>query len=415
MLKITKMLTVVVCVVVGLTSSASANNWHDTEHPPVTTGNLWSDDANWTDPGAPTAGMSFRIEQYLADALGTGTIIMDVDYSADALNTAEFFGCETVSMQNYFKVANRIKLVNGGNGPAGSTVRVDPTGTIWGDVSTESSASRLPPTIDFAGGDWAAGDLWYGNEQRSIFRVSGATGSITPGAIEVRDAPWDADNPNRWPRIEFVLASAGAAPVTLTDADPLQFTNTAAGTNPFKLSVDVTGYAGPAVDIPLFIFDNADTDRMFDPDNITIEGVPVDWTADVEQTDDGVTLNLTLLTVPGDVDGDGDVDDVDLGLFEGQFGSQAPGTYTADFDGDEDVDLDDFAVMRDNIVIAPGAPQGGAATPEPATLALLLAGGLGLVRRKRAQSDAQNMTRYPAAGRGPDSRDERLDTDVNKN
>ena len=88
--------------------------------------------------------------------------------------------------------------------------------------------------------------------------------------------------------------------------------------------------------------------------------------------------------VPGDLDGDGDVDDIDLGLFEGQFGSQAPGTYTADFDGDEDVDLDDYLVMRNNI--GAGAAAAPGATPEPATMTVLAIGGLMVVRRRRRRS-----------------------------
>ena len=295
MFKIMKLWAVVVCVVLGLTSSAPAQwtNWHNTENPPITTGNIWSDDANWTN-GTPGAGMGFRIEQYGAEAAVTGTIIMDVDYSAGALDQAAFFGAETVSIQKYFKATNHIKLHNGGNGPAGSYVRVDPTGTIWGDVFVGSSHTRPPTTIDFAGGDWDAGNLRYGNEHRSIFKVSSDTGSITPGAIQVTNAPWAATDPNRWPIIDFELASAGIAPVTLTDADPLQFTNDAAGTNPFKLSVDMTAYTGPAVDIPLITFGTGvtDTDILFDA-AITIEGVPGDWIANVVQNDSGVTLILS--------------------------------------------------------------------------------------------------------------------------
>ena len=104
-----------------------------------------------------------------------------------------------------------------------------------------------------------------------------------------------------------------------------------------------------------------------------------------------ISEKLTVLpaSVPGDLDGDGDVDLADLGLFELQFGSQshgpAPGPpYSADFDEDQDVDLDDFVVMRDNLGAGVTAPQpAGAATPEPATLILMAAGLPVLVRRSR--------------------------------
>ena len=382
MLQITKMLAVV-CVVVGLTSSAPAQwtHWHNAEHPPVTTGNLWSDDANWTD-GTPAAGWGFRIEQYDADAAGTGAVLMDVDYSADALNTAQFFGTETVLIQEYFK-ADTIWLNNGGNAPNGAYISVGPTGTIWGNVIFGSEVPRNPPVIDFAGGDWLAGNVTTGgqsNRQGGIIKVSATSGVLTPGNFNVSQAR--SETFEDIAGFEFALAADGVAPINLTDGDPLQWTGGAAGTQPFRLMVDASLYTGPAGDIPLFIFDNADTDRMFAAANITIDGVPVDWVADVEQTDDGVTLSLTMLTVPGDLSGDGDVDIEDVGLFEAQFGSQAPGTYTADFDEDGDVDLDDFKIMRDYWGAVAAAPA-GAATPEPATMTLLAIGGLMVFRGRR--------------------------------
>jgi hypothetical protein len=114
------------------------------------------------------------------------------------------------------------------------------------------------------------------------------------------------------------------------------------------------------------------------------EGVFNDWT-----TERHFYAMSELLTVvsdtphPGDVDGDGDVDVVDLGLFEEQFGG-APGDPSADFDGDGDVDLDDFTTIRGNWGFpAGGAPLPGAATPEPATMTVLALGGLAVLRRRR--------------------------------
>ena len=166
------------------------------------------------------------------------------------------------------------------------SIQAEPSGARW---LIETNADRLPPTLDFAGGNMAAGNLWYANEQRTIIKVSSASGSITPGAIQVSDAPWQSTNPNRWPVINFQLAATGVAPITLTDADPLQFTNTAAGTNPFKLTVDTTAYTGSEFSIPLFTH-AADTDRMFASGNITItQTTPGEWW--VTQADTGVTLD----------------------------------------------------------------------------------------------------------------------------
>ncbi|MDP7288818.1 MAG: PEP-CTERM sorting domain-containing protein, partial [Phycisphaerae bacterium] len=59
---------------------------------------------------------------------------------------------------------------------------------------------------------------------------------------------------------------------------------------------------------------------------------------------------------------------------------------TADFDGDGDVDLDDFVIIRENFGFT-SAPQPAApdfsATPEPATMSLLALGGLMVLRRRR--------------------------------
>jgi len=46
-----------------------------------------------------------------------------------------------------------------------------------------------------------------------------------------------------------------------------------------------------------------------------------------------------------------------------------------DFDKDQDVDLDDFVILKNG--------WGAAAVPEPATLSLLAVAGLAIVRRKR--------------------------------
>ena len=394
MLKITKMLAVVMCVVLGLTSTAPAQwtNWHDTEHGPVTTGNLWSDDANWTN-GAPTVGMSFRIEQYAADAAGTGAIIMDVDYSADALGTAQFYGAETVSIQEYFKVNGSIHLNNGGNAVDGSYIRVEPTGTISGNITFGSEWHRNPPILDFAGGDWVAGNVTTseGFRQGGIIKVSTNSGALTPGNFNVSLAPTEI-----WedlPGFEFALAAGGVTPINLTDGDPLQWTGDATGARPFRLMVDTSLYTGGPGDIPLFIFQNSttETDRMFDgdADNISITGVPEGWLATVAQTDSGVTLNLAMLVAPGDTNADKKVDAFDLDRFEAQFGGAPDASFGADFNGDGIVDLDDFAVIRgnwgfDGSAPLPAAP--GAETPEPATMSLLALGGLAIIRRRRRKA-----------------------------
>ena len=95
-----------------------------------------------------------------------------------------------------------------------------------------------------------------------------------------------------------------------------------------------------------------------------------------------------VVSVEGDANGDGDVDDLDLALFEAQFGLKGVG-HSADVDGDNDVDLDDFVMIRGNFGFTsapePAAPD-FSSTPEPATMSLLAIGGLLVLRRRRRRS-----------------------------
>lgn len=72
--------------------------------------------------------------------------------------------------------------------------------------------------------------------------------------------------------------------------------------------------------------------------------------------------------VPGDTDGDRDVDLNDLNNVRNNFGGVAPPI--GDTDGDNDVDLDDLNAVRNNF----GAVAGSNSVPEPATWALAFAG-----------------------------------------
>ena len=93
--------------------------------------------------------------------------------------------------------------------------------------------------------------------------------------------------------------------------------------------------------------------------------------------------NLNVSLLPGDTDGDGDIDDADLGNafanFTGPIGAAGGKTASdGDTDGDGDVDDADLGTFFSGFT----GPLGPATVPEPTTLGLLMMGGLFLARRR---------------------------------
>ena len=82
--------------------------------------------------------------------------------------------------------------------------------------------------------------------------------------------------------------------------------------------------------------------------------------------------------VPGDTDGDGDVDLLDLDALGANFGLATGATCAeGDFDGDGDVDLLDLDILGANFGTTPSA-----SVPEPTALALAALAGVALLGRR---------------------------------
>ena len=99
----------------------------------------------------------------------------------------------------------------------------------------------------------------------------------------------------------------------------------------------------------------------------------------------------TVVLPMGDTNADGVVDASDHANLIAQFGGPPTGQ-SADFNGDEIVDLDDLAIQRANFglgVASAPAGESGATTPEPAALAMIAFGGLAIIRPRRSKGGAR--------------------------
>jgi hypothetical protein len=91
------------------------------------------------------------------------------------------------------------------------------------------------------------------------------------------------------------------------------------------------------------------------------------------------TNPLSLPSIPGDFDGDGKVDGLDLTVWKTAFAAH---TANADANGDGDSDGDDFLVWQRNL--GAGVPGGAsAAAPEPTSLSLMAAAAVMFACRRR--------------------------------
>jgi hypothetical protein len=85
-----------------------------------------------------------------------------------------------------------------------------------------------------------------------------------------------------------------------------------------------------------------------------------------------LSLTGAVISVPGDADGDGDVDTDDFNIMSSNmYTNVAGGASDGDFDDNGGVDFDDFVIQALNFGDWPAAEEGISTLPEPATAALI--------------------------------------------
>ena len=124
---------------------------------------------------------------------------------------------------------------------------------------------------------------------------------------------------------------------------------------------------------------------QIDGTNVTIDSIQLFGASDAQVYLDDIFWDpqaVFVPSIPGDFDGDGDVDGDDLIDWQTGFGtSGSAGIADGDADEDGDVDGSDFLVWQQNRTTPALSSQ--AAVPEPTTLGLTLTGFVALITRRR--------------------------------
>jgi hypothetical protein len=92
-------------------------------------------------------------------------------------------------------------------------------------------------------------------------------------------------------------------------------------------------------------------------------------------------LSVATPGIPGDFDGDGDVDGTDLGIWQGAYSTDD----SADADSDGDSDGRDFLIWQRNFTGAP-ALAANSTVPEPSAISLMLLGAAWFATSVRKRS-----------------------------
>lgn len=303
----------------------------------------------------------FEVFFNASPVLGTTTVMGDVngsertsevsESSGDVMNiTVKDSGVMTVDSAPSGASWNGLALSGGtnrgGNGSGGeTTLEVRDQGTL-------SIQQDLNMTLGF------------GADAKSTLKVRGPDTSIAVnGDLRMALDEFDFENPGTAAIHAVITAS------THTTIDVGGDINIDNG----DLIVELDGYTPNGGESYELISAGSITGTSFESEDFSLASLLPELSWEVSVNGSSVFINvLGSAGIPGDFDGDGDVDIVDFGTFGQNFGLTGQPTdppVDGDFDGDGDVDIVDFGTFGQNFGTGTGS---GSAVPEPTSMGLAL-------------------------------------------